>query len=124
MAEPARIGVTTTISLPDGRTLAEERWIEVKPASEEAGDVDESVPAAELGYAFSGRHDHGVLPPMKTGGPYGALLEAVEAARAFSDAALTEVIESGGLSVEMPAELPREAPSTESLPSPKRIRVD
>ncbi|CAM9999700.1 unnamed protein product [Ectocarpus fasciculatus] len=43
-------------------------------------------------YRYTGRHDHGTLPALKTGGPHGELVKAVHDAKADSDAFLTELI--------------------------------
>ncbi|CBJ30078.1 expressed unknown protein [Ectocarpus siliculosus] len=41
---------------------------------------------------YTGRHDHGTLPALKTGGPHGELVKAIHDAKADSDAFLTELI--------------------------------
>ncbi|CAM9460778.1 unnamed protein product, partial [Ectocarpus sp. 12 AP-2014] len=43
-------------------------------------------------YRYTGRHDHGTLPALKTGGPHGELAKAILDAKADSDAFLTELI--------------------------------
>ncbi|CAN0226453.1 unnamed protein product, partial [Ectocarpus sp. 4 AP-2014] len=43
-------------------------------------------------YRYTGRHDHGTLPALKTGGQHGELVKAIHDAKADSDAFLTELI--------------------------------
>lgn len=51
------------------------------PTKRDAGD-----------YSYSGRHDHGPLPPLKEGGPLAILLACTQSAKDFNDGYLTEVI--------------------------------
>ncbi|CAN0126440.1 unnamed protein product [Scytosiphon promiscuus] len=43
-------------------------------------------------YRYTGTHDHGTLPALKTGGPHGELAAALLRAKEDSDAFLTELI--------------------------------
>ncbi|CAB1109958.1 unnamed protein product [Ectocarpus sp. CCAP 1310/34] len=43
-------------------------------------------------YRYTGRHDHGTLPALKTGGSHGELVKAIHDAKADSDAFLTELL--------------------------------
>ncbi|GAB5031149.1 Hypothetical protein NocV09_00500200 [Nannochloropsis oceanica] len=54
---------------------------------------DADVPAYEPGSStYSGRHDGGLLPPLRQGGVWGAMIQAVAGAKADSDEFLTGVI--------------------------------
>ncbi|KAL3815908.1 hypothetical protein ACHAXA_005756, partial [Cyclostephanos tholiformis] len=44
-------------------------------------------------YAYSGMHDHGPLPPPREGGQFADIIGLVRAAKAASDAYLTDLIE-------------------------------
>eukprot|EP00903_Cladosiphon_okamuranus_P019549 g17980.t1 len=65
------------------------------PVAAAAAGIGEQGPVEgndKYDYRYSGRHDHGTLPPLKTGGPHGELVKAILAAKADSDAFLTGLI--------------------------------
>ncbi|KAG5189382.1 hypothetical protein JKP88DRAFT_267299 [Tribonema minus] len=62
------------------------------------GDEPEYAPTVadadnKYTHAYTGRHDDGALPEMRRGGPHEALMVALMAAQADSDAFLTAVID-------------------------------
>ena len=104
-------GIKTTFTLPDGTTTVQEFWlssddnVDISSSSSSSNNnnmnnnnnnmnnkncKDQSSASQQV--AYTGRHDHGPLPPPRQGGPYEKLIGCVHAAKEFSNAFLTNVM--------------------------------
>lgn len=54
--------------------------------------VSEEAKVSNTSYGYSGRHDHGSLPELKSEGPMARLVASLEDAKRETDQAMTEVI--------------------------------
>ncbi|CAM9426619.1 unnamed protein product [Choristocarpus tenellus] len=65
----------------------------VSPTVTTQDESKEKQVTGRFDYTYTGRHDHGDLPPLKSGGVHGELIQALQNAKADSDTFLTELIE-------------------------------
>ena len=56
----------------------------------------EAIDDAPYAHAYTGRHDGGQLPPIRTDNVYGVVLSCVVEAKARVDAAMQTLLPSGG----------------------------
>lgn len=72
----------------------QERTIAIdKPKPVDINQVAEDARNSNTSFGYSGRHDHGNLPTLKSGGQIAELLAAMQEAKAESDAILTAEID-------------------------------
>ncbi|CAM9643021.1 unnamed protein product [Pylaiella littoralis] len=88
------VGVKATFSV-QGQTVHQFSSSAGESPSVAATGVGQQGPVEGTGkydYRYTGTHDHGTLPALKTGGPHGELVKALLGAKEDSDAFLTELI--------------------------------
>jgi len=67
-------------------------------------EVAEDAKVSNTSYGYSGRHDHGILPQMKSDGPHSVLISALYEAKKESDKILTDLIKEEAINEQCPAE--------------------
>ena len=73
-------------------------------------EVAEDAKVSNTSFGYSGRHDHGLLPQMKSDGPHAVLISALYEAKKQCDKLLTDII--------------KEEASSNNEPSEKKQRID
>ena len=75
-------------------------------------EVAEDAKISNTSYGYSGRHDHGILPQMKSDGPHSLLISALYEAKKESDKILTDLIKEEAIN------------NNEQCPAEKKQRID
>jgi hypothetical protein len=67
-------------------------------------EVAEDAKVSNTSFGYSGRHDHGLLPQMKSDGPHAVLISALYEAKKNCDKLLTDLIKEEACNEQSPAE--------------------
>lgn len=95
-------GVNKSISIKDGIPF-------------NTNEVAEDAKVSNLSFGYSGRHDHGLLPQMKSDGPHAILISALYEAKKECDKLLTDVIKEEAATI---------LANSEQCPAEKKPRID
>ena len=76
----------------------------------DVNNVHEDAKTSNTSYGYSGRHDHGSLPELKSSGNMARLIASLEDAKRESDMVITDII--------------RREKSTEEPPLDKKPRIE
>lgn len=85
--------VNIVFHLPESISVAPIHISVSDPAPIDLNQIHPSAATSNTSFEYSGRHDQGLLPELKSEGPLANMISAILAAKQQSDAILTQLIE-------------------------------